>query len=481
MNPTHFLSDNRIKFISRLIEDVQNDKFGILSNEEEHISKRFGKYRHWIAVGIVTVIFLLAGCEHSILIAQTYPELDGEIGAYGWAGVSFSQPVIKESVEDAFSLSPETLGEILWQDDIFWFRPLQAFESNIEYQTRLSGEISTTDGDIFNLDQTWSFTIREPSILYYVSAGGGGELWRAKADGSEPKQITSTQNKVFEFSSDRTGEKIIFTFNNDLDGRDLWIVDRNGEDQRLLLNCGQDLCGEPAWSMDGQTIAYTREIYQAETGGYQPGQVWTVNLETGQTNQLYQSNFAFGHSPSFSPDGKRFASYDANNNGIRILNLTSSQESIVPRVIPGSGDWSPDGSKIIFTDLLSAENEPFVAVYIVDLETNAVERVLNEGAGDTDFSQPRWSPDGDWVAVSLRPVNSNISKTLWTLRLDGLFSRQVSDDPSATFTAYQWDPWGDRLVYQRYDLNSANSSIWVWESGVNTQIIENGSRPQWLP
>lgn len=387
----------------------------------------------------------------------------------------------EESVQKAFTLSPDTAGVTFWQDNKFWFRPIQAYDKDSDYQARLSGEVKTSEGNSFDVDLNWTFTVREPSLLYYVPAVEGGEVWKIKADGSDAEQITFTDNNVLEFSSDRTGETILLTVQNELGGRDLWLMDHGGEDQRLFLNCRQDLCSEPAWSTDGETIAYTREVYLDEEGGYQPAQVWTADTRSGQTAQLYQSDIAFGHSPSFSPDGKKLATYDTLNNGIRILNLTSSQESIIPTVMPGSGDWSPDGSKIIFTNLVAAENEPFVAVYTLDLETDEIQQVLSMGEGDTDFSQPRWSPDGDRVAVSLRPVNSNISKTLWILRLDGSFSRQISDDFSATFTAYQWDPWGDRLVYQRYDLSSGNSSIWVWTSGENLKIIENGIRPQWLP
>jgi len=284
-----------------------------------------------------------------------------------------------------------------------------------------------------------------------------------------------------EFSPDRSGSAIAYTVQNEVSGENLWLMNRDGEEQELVLDCERDICGEPAWSMDDQRMAYTRQVYQLELDEYQPAQIWIVDIETGETAQLYQSDWALGHSPSFSPDGTRLAFYDTTNRGIRVLDLTTSQESIVPRALPGLGDWSPDGSKIIYTDLEAAENEPFVVLYVLDLETKVIETVLDVGMSDTDFSQPRWSPDGESVAVSLRPVNSNISKTLWVLRLDGLVSRQVTDDSSATFTGYEWDPWGDRLVFQRYELGSSETSIWLWESGDNKQIVERGSRPKWLP
>jgi Tol biopolymer transport system component len=403
------------------------------------------------------------------------------MSTFGWTGISFSKPVIKESVEKLFSIYPETHGITFWQCDTFWFRPIQAYKPNIEYQARLTGDLRTIEGEIITVDRTWSFTVRAPDLVYFVPAEVGGEIWRASADGLHAQQLSFTQNKVVEFSVERSGTAIAFTVQNDRQGHDLWMMDRIGQDQERLLDCGRDICGEPAWSMDGQTIAYSRQVYLSALEGYQGTQVWTVDLESGQTAQLYQSEPAFGHSPSFSPDGKHIASYDTINKGIRILDLATSQESILTRALSGSGDWSQDGTRLIFTDLVAAENEPFVQVYVLDLETNAVDTVLDVGLSDTDFSQPRWSPDGESVAVSLRPVNSNISKTLWVLRLDGSVSRQVADDPSATFSAYAWHPWGDRLVYQRYDLGNATSSIWLWEDGKRKQIIEHGSRPQWLP
>jgi Tol biopolymer transport system component len=442
------------------------------------------KKRIILIILITILVILLYSCQNdpkAKIIERVYPAGSAPLSAYGWIGISFEETIDEESVQKAFALSPDVDGVTFWQEETFWFRPIQAYDKNSNYHARLSGEVKTSEGKSFNVDQTWTFTVREPLLLYYIPAVEGGEVWKSQADGSDAQQLTFTGNNVFEYSPDRTGETILFTVQNELGGRDLWLMNRDGEEQRLFLNCGQDLCSEPAWSTDGQTIAYTREVYLDDEGGYQPAQVWTADTESAQTAQLYQSDVAFGHSPSFSPDGKKLATYDTFNNGIRILDLTSSQESIIPTVIPGSGDWSPDGSKIIFTNLVAAENEPYVAVYTLDLETNDIQQVLSGGAGDTDFSQPRWSPDGDRVAVSLRPVNSNISKILWVLHLDNSLSRQISDDVSATFTAYQWDPWGDLLVYQRYDLSSANSSIWIWEAGENAQIVENGSRPQWLP
>ena len=441
-----------------------------------------------LVLSLTLTAFILSGCRESgqnALIQQTFPEPDVPQSAWGWVGIEFSQPMDTASVEDAFVISPGVEGVFIWEGNALWFRPLEAFKQNVTYSAQVKGDLLTANEEIVPVDKIWTFNIRPPSLIYYVPLGDRGEIWRAAADGSNALQLSVTGGNVSDFAPSRTGDEIAFSVENEAGGRDLWLMDRDGGNQRMLINCRPDGCGEPDWSMDQSRIAYTREVYDPTSGGYQPAQVWTVEIETGETAQLYQSEFAFGHSPTFSPDGKNLASYDTSHDLIRILNLTTSQESVVPRVLPGSGDWSPDGSRLIYTDVLPAENEPFVMVYLVELDSEIIQPAFEQNITDTDFSQPRWSPAGDWVAVSLRPVNTGISKSLWIMRLNSSETMLVVEEPSATFSAYRWDPWGKRLTYQRLALGSSDpdTSIWIWtqETGENKRVIENGVRPQWLP
>lgn len=437
---------------------------------------------------LFTILLLTAGCQsfsNPPLIAQIHPDPDPTLSAYGWVGVAFSQPMEPESVENAFFISPEVKGEFLWQDTTLWFRPIHPFAQDTTYQARLSGDLLTTSSEAIPVDKSWSFSVRQPALIYYVPMGESGEIWRLSPEDGSPFQLSQTGGQVLEFAVERSGEKIAFTVKNDSGGKDLWYMDRDGNNQQRLLECGQDQCSEPAWSMDTAWIAYTREVFNPEIGGYSPAQIWTVDVDSGETQALYQSEFAFGHSPAFSPDGKRLATYDTTQKAIRILELSTSQESAIPRTLSGSGDWSPDGKQILFTDVLPAENEPFVEIYRLDLESQNIQFALGEASTDTDFSQPRWSPDGNWIAVSLRPVNTGISRALWVLSLHGLNPILVDGDPSATFSAYQWDPWGENLVYQRTEFSSSGVDVsiwrWNWKTRQRELLIENGARPLWLP
>jgi Tol biopolymer transport system component len=290
--------------------------------------------------------------------------------------------------------------------------------------------------------------------------------------------LSDTNGRVLEFSVDRSGDWIAFTVQNQAGGQDVWVMDRRGEEQRILVDCGQESCGEPAWSMDRETVAYTRQDSEA-------AQVWTVDVESGETTHLFPRKPAYGFSPAYSPDGRKLAFYDTVAQAIRIIDLQTADEATVLRGKSDSGDWSFDGSQIIFTDHVAAHHEPFVEAYVYNLGTQTVSLAFGKAIQDTEFSQPRWHPNGNWVAVSLRPVNAAISKALWVLPLVERDPILIDGDQSATFSAYQWDPWGDSLLYQRYNLagSEPRASIWRWDWKPRQRImvIENGARPQWLP
>ena len=216
-------------------------------------------WRFWriFVIALTAFPLMLSGCQSQAgrFISQATPAAGEAISAFGWVGISFKEPMDKASVEAAFSISPPTKGQTFWQDASFWFRPIAPLSQETIYTAQLSGEIATVDGQTARVDRSWEFTIRQPELIYFVIMDEGGEVWRAGADGSNPRQLSTTGGNVIEFAADRSGSWIAFSLQNEAGGRDLWLMDRDGENQRQLLACGKDVCAEPAWSMDQTRIA----------------------------------------------------------------------------------------------------------------------------------------------------------------------------------------------------------------------------------
>lgn len=448
--------------------------------------KRFDKIIFAILgglLGLILILVLIGDLEgFQVELARSGP--DHPIGVYGPVQMQFQQDMDQESVERAFKISPIVEGVFLWDERSLAFFPTSPFDPNIKYAIELQPGARSASGQDSQKTLTWDVTIRPPDLLYLQRQEVGGELWLWDSASQAATPLTETEGTVLDYAVSRSGQQIVFSKHNASGGSDLWVMDRHGENQNRLLDCGSELCEQPAFSLDATWIAYARNAYDETASLYEPSRIWTVNTQTGETAQLYQSEYVFGHSPSFSPDGKKLAAYDTTQNAIRILDLNTSQESALPSVNQESGDWSQDGRQLMYTDLLPSALEPDGVIYIADLEDQTISQLLSEELFGTSISQPRWSPDGDWVAIAIRPVNRWISKALWIFKLDGSEAFPVADEPSATFSSYQWHPTGDQLVYQRLETGpTLKTSIWLWdwESGENEMLVADGARPQWLP
>jgi Tol biopolymer transport system component len=445
------------------------------------------RYLPWLLslVFLLTAAFVFLRLSNRVQPLGFFPEPGDQISIYGKIGVTFNQPMDPASVEAHFSIDPHIEGEFSQEQNTFWFTPNQKLDLGQIYQASITPGVQAQNGRKLRTPIEWQITARAVDLLYLVLGTEGGDLWHYDFATGQTFAITATEQTVIDFKPSPSGDRIAYVQYNPQGGTDLWSVERDGTNPEMLLDCGKDQCGQLAWSVDGERIAYTREAWDDPSERYLPSRVWTVNIRNGASAPLYRQEEAYGQSPSFSPDGKRLATYSSLQNAIRILELETSQESAIPTLYPGVGSWSPDGKEMLFIDLVPSVLEPNVALFIVNFSDKVVRNALGDFVPNLDYDLPQWSPDGKWIAYGVRPVGTAVNKSLWVAELDGGTSIAITDDPAATFTNYRWDPWGERLVFQRFQLSggSSSTSLWLWErsTGQIRRLVENGARPEWLP
>jgi Tol biopolymer transport system component len=126
---------------------------------------------------------------------------------------------------------------------------------------------------------------------------------------------------------------------------DIWVVRDDGTDARnLTADLPADLTrGAPAWSPDGQWIAFTQDDTAPGTRG---GSLWVMRVNGGSKRQLTSNPGGFDSHPSWSPDGQRIVFA---RDGLAIVTVATG---VVTRLtLPGviqAPAWSPDGRHIAF-------------------------------------------------------------------------------------------------------------------------------------
>jgi Tol biopolymer transport system component len=159
------------------------------------------------------------------------------------------------------------------------------------------------------------------------------QIYTAKPDGSDLRQLTNSPGYNAEATISRDGKKIVFTStrNGDLD---VYTMDADGGNvQQLTHELGYD--GGAFFSYDGKKIVYraehpktTQEIADYKNllakGLIRPGnlEIWTMNADGSNKHQV-TNNGAANFAPFYHPDGKRiiFASNSADPKNARDFDL----------------------------------------------------------------------------------------------------------------------------------------------------------------
>lgn len=195
------------------------------------------------------------------------------------------------------------------------------------------------------------------------------------------------------------GQQIAFVRNPDesegLPRPQLMLTSADGRTERILFNCPGP-CLSPDWSPDGEFIAFWMGYY-----------VWTIRSDGSDLSQVSGRKVVRASDPTWSPDGQRIAYWATleeaagsrlPQGNLAVLDLSTGEENIVaPSVGPVDPDWSPTGSSILYS-AEPAPNEPWT-LFAFDLNSATQDRLIRPDL-DYDVLGATWSPDGKRIAFA---------------------------------------------------------------------------------
>ena len=210
------------------------------------------------------------------------------------------------------------------------------------------------------------------------------DIFSAKADGSDLKNITHSPGYDAEATIAPNGKRIVFTSMRDGD-LDIYTMDVDGKHVKRLTNeTGYD--GGPFWSYDSQWIVYRahhpkseKEIadYRAllKENLIRPTtlEIWVMKAD-GTGKQQVTHNGKANFAPYFFPDGKRiiyasnlddpkgrnFDLYVVNVDGTKTERITNYGE------FDGFPMFTPDGKRLVFASNRNGKVRGETNIFIAD-------------------------------------------------------------------------------------------------------------------
>ncbi|MBN1901882.1 Tol-Pal system beta propeller repeat protein TolB [Candidatus Sumerlaeota bacterium] len=250
-------------------------------------------------------------------------------------------------------------------------------------------------------------------------------------------------------------------------GKDLYIMDSDGAEQRALTN-DQNLAAAPCWGIGGT------EVYYTSYKEHNPD-LWAMRLADNQTGVI-SSYPGFNLSPSWCEKTQRLVLtlskdgnseiYTMDNRGKNLKRLTYD------RAIDSSPSWSPEGNQVVFTSDRSGSPQ----IYVMDSEGLNVKRLTFQGSYN---DSPVWSPLGDRIAFASRKGGyfhiflMDTNGANWIQLTEGSSN---NEDPC-------WAPDGRHLAFTSNRTGSPQIYVINDDATILMQLTKNGKNqsPSWSP
>jgi Tol biopolymer transport system component len=242
------------------------------------------------------------------------------------------------------------------------------------------------------------------------------------------------------------------------------------------------MIGGISWAGDGNRLAFGATPDGKTFDAFPPPRIYLVGAKGGTVRMVRGTKG--GGSPAFSPDGETIAFArlryrdrldrplyasisiwlaDARGGGSRQLTPWRNRLFLIP------SSFSPDGGSLAAERVAPIAKRP--EIVSVSIDSGAVTPLVKAGA------EPAYSPDGSAIAFirSRRTDRSTrlggnpvFGSDLFIASVDGTQIARVTYTPRRREASPAWDPSGERLAYTQFPAKPT----WRAQEGIGSAIVE---------